>query len=62
MELWEAVRPGDETFERLTAPVKPFKPVIIMVLVPDWPALKVTGIGTARMVKSTMRTFMAGVV
>jgi hypothetical protein len=43
---------GDTAFVRLTVPVKPSRPVTVIVDVPDGPAMIVTLVGLAARVKS----------
>ncbi len=51
-----AVSPVELVVDRLTVPANPFRPVIVMVAVPDCPALNATGVGRAAIVKSTTST------
>ena len=56
-ELRLAVMPFDDTVaERLTVPLKPFTAVIVMVDVPELPAVKLIVEGSAAIVKSACRT------
>jgi hypothetical protein len=56
-ELRLAVMPLDDTVaERLTVPLKPFIAVIVMVDIPELPAVKLIMEGLAAMVKSAGRT------
>jgi hypothetical protein len=61
VELRVHVRPEDGLLVRATVPVNPFTGATVIVDVPEAPALTVTEVGLAEMVKSTTFTVMVAV-